>query len=80
MLMFHDLSSIEIEGNDKLIVELFDKQGERKFVKTKLDTTANTFLTDKNTYVLGYYSPPPASELTLTLQQDYYFVSLATFD
>ena len=52
----------EIEANDKLVVELFDKQGERKFVKTKLDSIANTFLTDKNTYVLGYYTPSLASE------------------
>lgn len=54
---------LEIETNEKLIVELFDKQGERKFVKTKLDTIANTFLSDKNTYVLGYYAPPQQSKL-----------------
>ncbi|EAR84685.2 hypothetical protein TTHERM_00636870 (macronuclear) [Tetrahymena thermophila SB210] len=52
----------DIEKNENLIVELFDKQGERKFVKTKADTIANTFLTDKNTYVVGYYLPAQQNE------------------
>jgi len=36
-------------------MELCDKTGERKFLKTKLDTIANSFLSDKGTYVIGYY-------------------------
>eukprot|EP00828_Plagiopyla_frontata_P037669 TRINITY_DN4946_c0_g1_i2.p2 TRINITY_DN4946_c0_g1~~TRINITY_DN4946_c0_g1_i2.p2 ORF type:complete len:284 (-),score=90.11 TRINITY_DN4946_c0_g1_i2:1895-2746(-) len=34
-------------------IDLLDKTGDRKFVKTKADTIANTFLSDKNTYFLG---------------------------
>lgn len=41
-------------ANDKLVIELCDKTGERKFVKTKLDGIGNTFLSDKGTYILAY--------------------------
>ena len=34
-------------------IDLLDKTGDRKFVKTKADTMANTFLSDKNTYFLA---------------------------
>lgn len=43
-----------------MIVELVDKTGERKFVKTKLDLYANEFLSDKNTYVVSVVNPAPA--------------------
>ena len=38
--------------------ELLDKNGDRKFVKMKLDTQANNFLSNKNTYLLASISPP----------------------
>lgn len=41
-------------GNGTLVLELCDKTGERKFVKTKLTQDASTFLSDKNSYILGY--------------------------
>jgi hypothetical protein len=34
-------------------MELLDRAGERKFAKTKLFDQANTFLSDKNTYILS---------------------------
>ena len=37
------------------ILELFDKTGERKFIKTKLDLRANEFLSEKSTYIIGYF-------------------------
>ena len=36
-----------------MTLELVDKTGERKFVKTKLMTIGNTFLTDKGSYYLA---------------------------
>lgn len=51
----------DLEADTSLIIELFDKQGERKFTKTKVDTVASSFLSDKNTYVLGYYTPTHAA-------------------
>lgn len=53
---FRDLN--EKYNNDHLVIELCDKTGERKFVKTKLDGLANTFLSDKGTYILAYMQPP----------------------
>ena len=35
------------------VVELVDSAGERKFVKTKAHTIANTYLADKNIYNLA---------------------------
>ncbi|KAM3141335.1 hypothetical protein pb186bvf_006453 [Paramecium bursaria] len=40
--------------NGTLVLELFDKTGERKFIKTKLDLRANEFLSEKATYIIGY--------------------------
>jgi len=34
-------------------IDIVDKIGERKFMNTKLDQIANTFLTDKGIYYLG---------------------------
>lgn len=34
-------------------VDIVDKLGERKFMNTKQDQNANTFLTDKGVYYLG---------------------------
>ncbi|KRX01913.1 hypothetical protein PPERSA_05752 [Pseudocohnilembus persalinus] len=45
-----------LEDQD-LIIELLDKGGERKFVKTKQDLVANEFLADQNTYVLALVKP-----------------------
>ncbi|CAD8193758.1 unnamed protein product [Paramecium pentaurelia] len=53
---FKDLN--EKYHNDQLVIELCDKTGERKFVKTKLDGIANTFLSDKGTYILAYLQAP----------------------
>lgn len=44
-----------LDANKAVVRELLDKTGERKFVKTKLDQYANTFLSDKTTYILSYY-------------------------
>lgn len=41
-------------ANGALVLELCDKTGERKFIKTKLTQDASTFLADKNSYILGY--------------------------
>ncbi|EGR32639.1 hypothetical protein IMG5_076690 [Ichthyophthirius multifiliis] len=62
----------ELEKNENIIVELFDKTGERKFIKTKNDTIANTFLTDKNTYILGYYLPTKEEEIVNVVEIDGY--------
>jgi hypothetical protein len=35
-------------------MELVDLSSERKFVKTKLDTQASSFLTDKTAYNVGF--------------------------
>lgn len=43
---------IEDARSDK-VLDLEDKSGDRKFVKTKADLYANTFLTEKMSYVLG---------------------------
>lgn len=45
-------------ANGALVLELLDKTGERKYVKTKLNDNATTFLSDKNSYILGYLVPP----------------------
>lgn len=47
--------SADLDANKAVVRELLDKTGERKFVKTKLDQYANTFLSDKTTYILSYY-------------------------
>ena len=47
----------DINAAEDFIVELLDKTGERKFVKTKLDTHSNTFLSDKNTYIISQVFP-----------------------
>lgn len=39
--------------SEKIIMELLDRAGERKFAKTKLFDQANSFLSDKNTYILS---------------------------
>jgi hypothetical protein len=49
----------ENQTNGTLVLELCDKTGERKFVKTKLINDASTFLSDKNSYILGYLVPGP---------------------
>ena len=48
---------VYIENNEKVqkqevYVELVDKSGERKFVKTKLDQQACDFLSDRGIYYL----------------------------
>jgi len=45
-----------------IVLELVDKTGERKYVKPKLTTIANTFLTDKGNYVLTKCNPPPTPD------------------
>lgn len=49
--------AIKLDSHDKVMkeevyVELVDKLGERKFVKTKLDQQANDFLSDRGIYYL----------------------------
>jgi len=44
------------------VFDLVDKTGERKFTKTKLDTIANTFLSDKGSYYLVKVTPPEPSK------------------
>ncbi len=54
-------------GNNNVLLELVDKLGERKFVKGKLDTKANTFLTDKGSYYLAMVIEKPEEESVLEL-------------
>jgi hypothetical protein len=42
----------DVNNREDYLIELLDRVGERRFVKTKLETQANTFLSDKNTYIL----------------------------
>lgn len=42
---------------DEVYVELVDKTGERKFIKTKLEQEANSFLSDKGVYYLCTVTP-----------------------
>ena len=51
----------------EIVLELVDKQGERKFVKGKLDTIATTFLTDKGSYYLAIVNDKPEEENPLEL-------------
>lgn len=41
------------EAKVEKVLDLQDKAGDRKYVKTKAELYANTFLTDKMSYVLG---------------------------
>lgn len=41
------------EAKADKVLDLEDKNGERKYVKTKADQYANTFLSEKMSYVLG---------------------------
>ena len=56
-----------LAGNNNVLLELVDKQGERKFVKGKLDTKANSFLTDKGSYYLAIVIEKPEEESVLEL-------------
>jgi len=56
-----DLSK-KMAGYDNVVFDLVDKTGERKFTKTKLDTIANTFLSDKGSYYLVKVTPPEPNE------------------
>lgn len=38
--------------NEQVYIELVDKTGERKFIRTKLEQEANSFLSDRGTYYL----------------------------
>ncbi len=49
---------IDISIAQNVTPELLDKNGDRKFVKMKLDTQANTFLSNKNSYLLASITPP----------------------
>lgn len=54
-------------GNPNIVLELVDKQGERKFVKGKLETMANSFLTDKGSYYLSVVKEGAEEENPLEL-------------
>ena len=47
---------------EEVYVELVDKAGERKFVKTKLDKQANEFLSDRGVYYLCTVKPDADEE------------------
>ena len=47
---------------EEVYVELVDKAGERKFVKTKLDQQANEFLSDRGVYYLCAVKPDAEEE------------------
>jgi len=53
-------------NNNNLVLELVDKQGERKFVKGKMETMA-TFLTDRGSYSLAIVKENPEEENPLEL-------------
>jgi hypothetical protein len=42
---------------EEVYVELVDKTGERKFIRTKLEHEAGTFLSDKGVYYLCTVTP-----------------------
>lgn len=42
---------------EKVYIELVDKTGERKFVKTKLEQEASAFLSDRGIYYLCIVAP-----------------------
>jgi len=48
---------------EQVYIELVDKTGERKFIKTKLETYANTFLSDKGIYYLCTVTPGEEEEV-----------------
>lgn len=54
-------------NEQNLNLELLDKQGERKFVKGKLESIASTFLTDKGSYYLALAKENPDEENPLEL-------------
>ncbi len=48
---------------EEVYVELVDKTGERKFIKTKLEQEANSFLSDKGIYYLCTVAPGEEEEV-----------------
>jgi hypothetical protein len=48
---------MEKYNNGVLVIELLDKTGERKYVKTKLNDYATSFLSDKTSYILAFLTP-----------------------
>ena len=38
----------------EIVIDLVDKNGDRKFAKSKATTDATSFLTDRTSYYLGY--------------------------
>ena len=47
------MDQLSEEAKADKVLDLEDKNGERKFAKTKADLYANTFLTEKMSYVFG---------------------------
>ena len=56
-----------LANNTNVVLELVDKQGERKFVKGKLETIATSFLADKGSYYLALVKENPEEENPLEL-------------
>lgn len=52
-----DLEVKQRVQKQQVYIELVDKTGERKFIKTKLEHEANTFLSDKGIYYLCTVTP-----------------------
>lgn len=57
----------DLANNTNISLELLDKQGERKFVKGKLDSIATSFISDKGSYYLSLVKENPEEENPLEL-------------
>jgi hypothetical protein len=49
--------------SEKVYIELVDKTGERKFIRTKLEQEASSFLSDKGIYYLCTVTPGDEEEV-----------------
>lgn len=65
--------------SEKVYVELVDKTGERKFIRTKLELEANSFLSDKGVYYLCTVTPGDEEEVE-ALTHDGYAIRTAEED